>query len=122
MTVTRKTVNEAHGSLIHAESLLDILIKADVGLTEGEAVTVCDMLLGLISQGSKVLDALNCDYDIELEKRRLNHKRVISAQRPFPDQGALPDIDGTGEPKITKVLELVPKPVESSVNSGLYLD
>jgi hypothetical protein len=67
MTIIRETVHEAHGSLIHAESLLDILTKADVDLTGGEVATVCDILSGLISKGSKVLDALNCGYDIEPE-------------------------------------------------------
>jgi hypothetical protein len=67
MTVTRKTIQEAYGSLIHAESLLDILIRADVDLTEGEVAAVCNILLGLVSKGATVLDSLNCGYGIEAE-------------------------------------------------------
>jgi hypothetical protein len=65
MTVTRETINKAYGSLLHAESLLDILIKADVDFTEGEVAAVCNILLGLISNGSSVLSSLDCGYDIE---------------------------------------------------------
>jgi hypothetical protein len=69
MTVASEAVKEAHGSLIHAEYLLDILIRADVDLAAGEAATVCNILLGLVSKGAKVLDALNCGYSIEPGKK-----------------------------------------------------
>jgi hypothetical protein len=67
MTVTHKTIQETYGSLIHAESLMDILIKADVDLAEGEVAAVCNVLLGLVSKGAAVLDSLNCGYSIEAE-------------------------------------------------------
>jgi cytosine/adenosine deaminase-related metal-dependent hydrolase len=69
MTVTHETIHEAHGSLLQAESLLDILIRADVDLTAGEAATVCNLLLGLVANGAKVLDSLNCGYNIEPGKK-----------------------------------------------------
>jgi hypothetical protein len=69
MTVTRETVHEAHGSLLYAETLLDILIKADVDLFAGEVAAVCRILLGLVSNGAKVLDSLNCGHNIEPKKK-----------------------------------------------------
>jgi hypothetical protein len=71
MTITHETIHEAHGSLLQAESLLDILIRADIDLTAGEATTVCSVLLGLVSNGAKVLDSLNCGYSIEPGKKRI---------------------------------------------------
>jgi hypothetical protein len=70
MTVTRKTINEAYGNLLHAESLLDILRKADVELVGGEAASVCNVLLILLSKGSKVLASLDCGYGIEPEEEK----------------------------------------------------
>jgi hypothetical protein len=70
MTVTRKTVNEAYGNLLYAESLLDILKKADPELAGGEAASVCNVLLILLSKGSDVLASLDCGYGIEPEEAK----------------------------------------------------
>jgi hypothetical protein len=77
MTVTRKTIHEAYGSLIHAEALLDILIRSDVDLVAGEVAAVCNVLLILLSKGANVLDALNCGYGIEPEKRKGKTSRAL---------------------------------------------
>jgi hypothetical protein len=71
MTVTRKAINEANCSLLHAESLLDILIKADVDLKDGDASAVFNILLGLISNGSNVLSYLDCGYGIEPKEEKV---------------------------------------------------
>jgi hypothetical protein len=70
MTVTRKTINEAYGNLLYAETLLGILSKADVELIGGEASVVFDVLSILLSKGSRVLDSLDCGYSIEPEEEK----------------------------------------------------
>jgi hypothetical protein len=70
MTVTRKTINEAYGNLLYAETLLDILSKADVELVGGEAASVFNVLSILLSKGSNVLAFLDCGYAIEPEEEK----------------------------------------------------
>ena len=66
--ITRQELEKAFRDLGHAGSILDVLRRADIGLSECETSAFCEILSSLIKPAESLLDSLTIGYPIEPEK------------------------------------------------------